>query len=356
MPGIIEAIYQPFSLFCVHVMLWQRQRGETPGRRPTRRSSGRRRSTGERYVANVDLAKLGVGPGDRVVDLGCGEGALAELLARAGLHVTGVEPAAYLRERFAARLGADRPGLRRGRRPRGPAAVRRRRGRARSCTTEVLEHVPDPEAALRELHRAMRPGAVLCLSVPTSFTELLFWRLHPRYAENATHLRIFTKPELRAADRRRAASTSSPGRAATSTPRCCGRSTPLLRTPSDHTGQILGNAWMTRVVDAGWRALQLVAPRRRSRSAPATGSGPRAGTSTAGAADARRIPRSVPRDPRAAARSTCSRSSSRSRDEAPDAEVVVFSPERPDPARWERLGVHVAPRRVPLGARRARSA
>ena len=29
MPGIIEAIYQPFSMFCVHVMLWQRQRGET---------------------------------------------------------------------------------------------------------------------------------------------------------------------------------------------------------------------------------------------------------------------------------------------------------------------------------------
>ncbi len=29
MPGIIEAIYQPFSLFCVYVMLWQRQRGET---------------------------------------------------------------------------------------------------------------------------------------------------------------------------------------------------------------------------------------------------------------------------------------------------------------------------------------
>jgi glycosyltransferase involved in cell wall biosynthesis len=29
MPGIIEAIYQPFSLFCVHVMLWQLQRPET---------------------------------------------------------------------------------------------------------------------------------------------------------------------------------------------------------------------------------------------------------------------------------------------------------------------------------------
>jgi glycosyltransferase involved in cell wall biosynthesis len=29
MPGLIESLYQPFSLFCVHVMLWQRQRGET---------------------------------------------------------------------------------------------------------------------------------------------------------------------------------------------------------------------------------------------------------------------------------------------------------------------------------------
>jgi glycosyltransferase involved in cell wall biosynthesis len=28
-PGVIESLYQPFSLFCVEVMLWQRQRGET---------------------------------------------------------------------------------------------------------------------------------------------------------------------------------------------------------------------------------------------------------------------------------------------------------------------------------------
>jgi glycosyltransferase involved in cell wall biosynthesis len=31
--------------------------------------------------------------------------------------------------------------------------------------------------------------------------------------------------------------------------------------------------------------------------------------------------------------------------EAPDAELVVYSPQRPDPARWERLGVHVGARR-----------
>jgi glycosyltransferase involved in cell wall biosynthesis len=31
MPGVIEALYQPFSLFCVQVMLWQRQRPKPIG-------------------------------------------------------------------------------------------------------------------------------------------------------------------------------------------------------------------------------------------------------------------------------------------------------------------------------------
>ena len=208
------------------------------------------------YVANVDLEKLGAGPGDRVVDLGCGEGALAELLARAGVHVTGVEPAAYLRERFTERVGAIDAesvvldGLA-DRLPFGDGEIEA------VVTTEVLEHVPDLEAALRELHRVMAPGAVLCLSVPTSFTELLFWRLHPGYAENATHLRIFTKPELRRlVDATGFEVVAWEGRNFYAALLWTFHA--ALRTPSDHTGQILGNAWMTKIVDAGWRALQIV--------------------------------------------------------------------------------------------------
>jgi SAM-dependent methyltransferase len=207
------------------------------------------------YVANIDLDTLAVGPGDPVIDVGCGEGALAELLARAGLRVTGVEPADYLRERFEARLAAvDSAQVVDGvveRLPFGDGEV------GAAISTEVLEHVADPDAAMRELHRVLRPGAVACVSVPTSFTELLYWRLHPRYAANATHLRIFTKPELRRLIEANGFEVVRwEGRNFKSAVSWVFHS--LLRSPSDHAGVIQGHLWVDRVLDAGWRALDLV--------------------------------------------------------------------------------------------------
>lgn len=206
-----------------------------------------------RYVGNVDLDALGVGPGDALIDVGCGEGALAELLAGAGLRVTGVEPAAYLRERFTARVAGNAEvvdGVVE-RLPFGDGEV------AAAVSTEVLEHVADPDAALRELYRVMRPGAVACVSVPTSFTELLFWRLHPRYAENSTHLRIFTRPELRRLIEANGFEVVRwEGR--NFRPAVSWLFHAILRSRSDHAGVIQGHLWVDRVLDAGWRALDLV--------------------------------------------------------------------------------------------------
>jgi 2-polyprenyl-3-methyl-5-hydroxy-6-metoxy-1,4-benzoquinol methylase len=204
-------------------------------------------------VANVDLTALGVTRGDRVVDVGCGDGGLAELLARAGVHVTGVEPAEYLRERFRRRLDGVDPDSRvvdglADRLPFADGEV------THAVMTEVLEHVPDPSAALQELRRVIAPGGSLCVSVPTSYTELLYWRLHPHYAENATHERIFTRPELRRMIERAGFEIECwEGR--NFRPALSWVFHALLRSRADHTGAILEHRFVDQGLELVWRLL-----------------------------------------------------------------------------------------------------
>jgi ubiquinone/menaquinone biosynthesis C-methylase UbiE len=68
--------------------------------------------------------------------------------------------------------------------------------------TEVLEHVAHPAPVLAEIVRVLRPGGQVAVSVPTSFTEDLFWRF-PGYAHTpGGHIRIFRTGELAALLRR----------------------------------------------------------------------------------------------------------------------------------------------------------
>ena len=146
-----------------------------------------------RRLEVVDLDLLGVQPGTRVLDVGCGVGRLMLRIARRGCRVTGVEL-----------IRAD---LRSARRLLGEVwqqveLIEGDGGRLPfadesfdfvTCT-ETLEHVADYGLALRELARVLRPGGNLAVSVPDTLPEIIARQLSELYrADPWGHRRIFTR-------------------------------------------------------------------------------------------------------------------------------------------------------------------
>ena len=63
--------------------------------------------------------------------------------------------------------------------------------------TEVLEHIPDDHAGIRELHRVARDGADFAISVPRNGPERVFWALSWEYWHTpGGHVRIYRPGEL----------------------------------------------------------------------------------------------------------------------------------------------------------------
>lgn len=67
----------------------------------------------------------------------------------------------------------------------------------RVICTEVLEHLPDDGAGLRELVRVLKPAGELVVSVPAYLAESLLWRLARDYLNRAGgHIRIYRSSQL----------------------------------------------------------------------------------------------------------------------------------------------------------------
>jgi 2-polyprenyl-3-methyl-5-hydroxy-6-metoxy-1,4-benzoquinol methylase len=66
--------------------------------------------------------------------------------------------------------------------------------------TEVLEHIPDDKAGIRELVRVLKPGGLIAVSVPNFWPEILFWTISWGYWHSpGGHIRFYRPGEMEAA-------------------------------------------------------------------------------------------------------------------------------------------------------------
>lgn len=158
-------------------------------------------------MLTVDYDRFGLRAGDRLLDLGCGFGrhtyealtrgadvvscdmALGELES---IHNTApllIDDAQFDGQLLHTQVQGDGTRL--------PFADN---SFDKVIASEVLEHVPDDEAAYAELMRILKPGGTIAVTVPAWLPEKICWKISSDYhapAAEGGHVRIYTEKEVR---------------------------------------------------------------------------------------------------------------------------------------------------------------
>jgi SAM-dependent methyltransferase len=157
-------------------------------------------------MLTVDFDRLGLLPGDRALDMGCGAGRHAFEMYRRGADVIAfdqdADELAKVRDMFAV-MRAE------GQVPEGAEAdVKEGDALAlpfadgefdRVVAAEILEHIPADIRAIQELARVLRPTGTMAVTVPRWFPEVVCWQLSDEYHDTpGGHIRIYTDKELAA--------------------------------------------------------------------------------------------------------------------------------------------------------------
>jgi len=147
---------------------------------------------GQRHTARLalELIERHAGGRGRLLDLGCWVGFLLAEARDRGWDVAGVEPSA-----FASRFARERLGLPVQRADLFSADLPEHAFDA-VVLGDVIEHLPDPAAALERIARLLVPGGVVYLALPDAGSALArrmgsrWWSVLP------THVQYFTRSSL----------------------------------------------------------------------------------------------------------------------------------------------------------------
>ncbi|MGI9282015.1 MAG: class I SAM-dependent methyltransferase [Endozoicomonas sp.] len=158
-------------------------------------------------MQTIDFNRLKLRNGDKVLDVGCGEGrhSIAAWL-EAKVDVTGIDlcendlQTARDRQQDSVQFLQESEDGR---------SIRFIQGNAlelpfedntfdKIICSEVLEHIPDYQGVLAEIKRVLKPDGLLAVSVPRAWPEEICWRLSKAYHEvEGGHIRIFNSTHLR---------------------------------------------------------------------------------------------------------------------------------------------------------------
>ena len=158
-------------------------------------------------MLTVDYERLELHSGHKVLDLGCGFGRHAYESLRRGAEVIACDMAlpelGEVRATYAAMLEAneiDSKSLAFACAGDATALPFSDNTFDRIIASEVLEHIEDDEAALKELFRVLKPNGKIAITIPAFLPEKICWMLSDEYhapKEVGGHVRIYRKNDIR---------------------------------------------------------------------------------------------------------------------------------------------------------------
>ncbi|MDO5504339.1 MAG: class I SAM-dependent methyltransferase [Actinomycetia bacterium] len=156
-------------------------------------------------MLTVDFERFPVGPGDRVLDLGAGQGRHTYEVLRRGAEAIAVD----LNESDLAEVEAMVGAMAIEGQIAAPATPVTLAANALALpfpdghfthviAAEILEHLPDDRSAIAEIERVTAPGGQVAVTVPRNWPERICWALSDAYHEvEGGHVRIYQASELR---------------------------------------------------------------------------------------------------------------------------------------------------------------